>query len=342
MKKFAFGTQAMLRVCLLAFGCAGITFACSSSNDSSGTTAGSGGTAGDSQAGQNSGGTQAGTTQGGKAGASQGGKSGSGGMAGKTSTQAGEAGAGAGETGAGGAASGGENAGGASSEAGAGGAGGSGMAACAEGAFCDVGGGCKFSGKCKTNVCEPIDPKLATVDQSQLGGNTPDSWNVSDAEQMGQFITVGKTGLLTGVELSLSVDCKATVGNLNLYVYDAMSKALLGKAFIPMTDIACQTGGNLVADKIGKAFWDLSSQCIGVESGQKIRVELRSPTMGRCVADHCVGGPYPTQACNTDLLCTGIVISASQPSTYAGGSIAMGENAGSPDDNLNFKTFVLE
>jgi hypothetical protein len=347
MKKLAFGTQAVVRAWLLALGCGAIIAACSSSEDSPGTnTAGSGGMAGESEAGKNSGGTQAGNTQAGKAGMSQGGTGGKGGSAGSSSTQAGEAGASVGEAGAamGGTGAGGEETGGSPAEAGAGGAaGGGGTLACEEGAFCKLGDGCALSGKCKSNVCVPVDPKLATLDQSQLGGMIPDSWNVSDASRMGQLLTVGKNGLLTGVELSLQVDCKATIGNLNLYVYDVTSKALLGKAFESIMYLACDKGGNLVADKIGKAFWDLSSQCIGVESGQKLRVELRSPTMGTCVADHCVGGPYPGAGCNTDLLCTGIIISAAEPDNYDGGWLTSGETAATAeDDSAYFKTFVLE
>jgi hypothetical protein len=133
------------------------------------------------------------------------------------------------------------------------------------------------------------------------------------------------------------------VGSLELYVYNGVGNALLGKGSVALSALACQSGGVLASGSIGLAFFDLSSQCIAVSAGQKLRVELHlSGATGTCTASHCVGGPTPGGGCNSDANCTGIVISASEPSTYAGGSISLGVSAGSSDDNLNFKTFVSE
>jgi hypothetical protein len=195
---------------------------------------------------------------------------------------------------------------------------------------------------CQTSVCTALDPKLAPVDQEQLGGN-PDSWNVYDSEAIGQFFTTGKAGLLTGVELSLAVACNATVGDLKLYVFAPPNRAPLGVGTVAMSALACQGGGVLEPDTIGAAFFDLSSQCIVVTAGQQLRVDLHlSGVPGTCPAGVCVGGPNAGAGCGTDAPCTGIIISASQPSTYAGGSIEFGGLAGGADDNLNFKTFVYE
>jgi len=322
-------------------GCAGMIAACSS-NDSSSGGAGAGGIGGaqggkggaSAQGGKGGMSAQGGTsTQGGKGGTSAGGSGGSGATAGDAGAGFG-ASAGAGGEGAGGSGAAGEA--GSSSEAGASNSG------CVEGAHCDSGNGCVLASTCQASVCTALDPKLAPVDQQQLGG-APDTWNVTDSEAIGQLITVGKTGLLSGVELSLPVACGATVGNLELDVYKTVGGTLLGKGTVAMSVLACQTGGNLAAGTIGKAFFDLSSQCIAVTPTEKVRVELHLKGVpGTCVASHCQGGPAAGTGCSGDDVCTGILISASQPSTYAGGSIAFGSTAGSSDDNLNFKTFVSQ
>jgi hypothetical protein len=314
--------RGVVGVWLLVGSTAGIIAACSSGDDSpSGTEAGAGGEQG-GKAGNAQGG-KSGSTQGGKGGTATGGKGGTAtggtnmGDAGAAGATAGAGGAGLGPNGgAGGESTGGDAAGGAggSSEGGAGG----------------------------SSACTAVDAKLAPVDQKQLGG-IPDTWNVFDSLAIGQLITVGTTGLLSGVELSLSVACSATVGSLRVDVYNTVGGALLGQGTVAMSAVACQTGGNLASGTIGAAFFDLSSQCIAVTAGQKLRIELHfNGVPGTCTADHCVGGPAAGNGCNSDALCTGVLISASQPSTYAGGSISFGAVAGSADDNLNFKTFVFD
>jgi hypothetical protein len=329
---------------LLVGSTAGVFAACSSSDDSpddagAGTGGAQGGKGGNTQGGTSTSG-KGGTAAGGKGGTATGGTSSNAGDTGTAGANAGDAGAGPSPSaGAGGESAGGNASGGAGGSSDAGAAGSSG---CVEAAHCDSGNGCELASTCQTGVCTALDPKLAPVDQKQLGG-VPDTWNVFDSEAIGQLITVGKTGLLSGVELSLSVSCNATVGALRVDIYNTVGGALLGKGTVPMSAVACKTGGNLAAGTIGAAFFDLSSQCIAVTAGQKLRIELHLNSVpGVCTADHCVGGPAAGSGCNTDALCTGILISASQPSTYAGGSISFGAVAGSADDNLNFKTFVSE
>jgi hypothetical protein len=316
------GNRAVLRAWLLTGACLALVAACSDDSSTPGETqAGAGGVAGTAQAGKDSGGT----AQGGKGGSAQGGKAGS--SSGGTSSMsghAGEAGASAGEAGG--------TAGGAS---GAGGVGDGGRASAGE-----AGSGGE-AGAVGNGGCASYDPQLASVDQQQLG-NIPDSWNVYESAKIGEFITAGKTGLLSGVELSLQVAANANSGSLQLNVYD-MNNALLGHGTLAISAVAGQPGGKLVADQVGAAFFDLSSQCITVTAAEKLRIELHLVgDTGTCVATKCVGGPAANGACSSDAHCTGIIISASQPSTYAGGSIAFGTDAGSADDNLNFKTFVVE
>jgi hypothetical protein len=308
----------VLRACVLVGACAGLVAACSDDDDSSsGTTGGKGGSAGSSaQGGKSSGGS---TAQGGKGGAAQGGKGGTapGGTAGGGTSSAGEGGQAEAGTDAGGA--GGQSLGGAGgeagmSEAGAGGTGG--------------------------DACPVYDAKLVPVDQSQLGGNTPDSWNLWDATGIGQFITSGKTGLLAAVELSIAAPSNEKIGSVEVYVYDALSNTKLGQAGVPMTALAGKNGGNLAADTIGPAFFDFASQCIHVTAAQKLRIDVHTVNTGSCVDLHCVGGPAAGNNCTGDVQCSGMIISASQPSNYAGGSITFHGVAGSADDNLNFKTFV--
>lgn len=308
----------MLRACVLVGACGGLVAACSDDDDSSsGTTGGKGGSAGSSaQGGKSSGGSAA---QGGKGGAAQGGKGGTaqGGKAGGGTSSAGEGGQAEAGTDAGGA--GGQSLGGAGGEAGntgEAGAGGSG-----------------------SDACPVYDPKLVPVDQSQLGG-TPDSWNLWDSSGIGQFITSGKTGLLAGVELSIAAPGNETIGSVEVYVYDVLSNTKLGQAGVPMTALAGKNGGDLAADKIGPAFFDFASQCIHVTAAQKLRIDVHTVNTGACVNLKCVGGPAAGNNCGNSTACSGMIISASQPSTYAGGSIAMNGVAGSADDNLNFKTFV--
>jgi hypothetical protein len=293
--------------------------ACGDDDDSSGgTTAGSGGSAGSSsQGGKTSGGT---TSQGGKGGTAQGGKGGS--------AQGGSnALGGASSSGAGGQVEAGSDAGGAGGQS-LGGAGGE------AGSMSEAGAGGSGS-----DACPVYDPKLVPVDQKQLGG-TPDSWNLWDSSGIGQFITSGKTGLLAGVELSIAAPSNEKIGSVELYVYDALSNTKLGQAGVPMTALAGKSGGNLSADTIGPAFFDFASQCIHVTATQKLRIDVHTVNTGACVDLKCVGGPAAGNNCGNSASCSGMIISASQPSTYAGGSIAFNGVAGSADDNLNFKTFV--
>jgi hypothetical protein len=313
MRNLIRGSGALVRACALLGLCAGLIAACSDDDDSSSATSGgTGGSAGSSSpAGESSGGSDA---KGGKGGAAQGGKAGSDALGGADSAGTGGAEPGPDAGGAGG--QGGGTAGGdtgGASEAGAGGNGG--------------------------NTCPVYDPKLVPVDQSQLGG-TPDSWNLFESSGIGQFITSGKTGLLAAVELSLAVACNEKKGTIELYVYDALSNTKLGQAGVPMSVLACKNGGNLAANTIGVAFFDFASQCIHVTAAQKLRVDLHLVDTGMCDDLKCVGGSAAGNNCTTDAQCSGIIISASQPSTYAGGSIAFKGVAGSADDNLNFKTFV--
>lgn len=322
MRGFTRGSGALLRACVLLGLCSGLFVACSDDDDSSsGTPGGTSGSAGSSsQAGKSSGGSEAqggkgGTAQGGKGGTAQGGKAGSGALGGAGSPSEGgaEAGSDTGDAGGQSIGAAGAEAGGAS-EAGAGGGSGS-------------------------STCPEYDPKLVPVDQSQLGG-TPDSWNLFESTGIGQFVTSGKNGLLAAVELSLAAPCNEKKGTVEVHVYDTLSNTKLGQAGVPMSALACKNGGNLAANAIGAAFFDFASQCIHVTAAQKLRLEVHLVDTGMCDDLKCVGGSAAGNNCTTDAQCASTIISASQPSTYAGGSIEFKGVAGSLNDNLNFKTFV--
>jgi hypothetical protein len=216
--------------------------------------------------------------------------------------------------------------------------------ALSDGSSCDDGDACTASDTCQLGVCTPGDPATASdgvLDQSQLG-MVDDSWNVFNTQRMGEAFTVGKSGVLTGIEISFSA-CMIPSGHFELDVYSA-TNALLGSAKIPALGY-CSAGGALTADAVGPGFFDFSSLCIGVHAGDKLRFEMvnRDIPAGGCsgAPQLCVGGPFAGNACNSSASCTyTVIIDATQPSSYAGGQITINGVAGASDDNLIFKTFV--
>lgn|GEM_PF-3101308 len=182
---------------------------------------------------------------------------------------------------------------------------------------------------------------VGDIDQAQLSG-AGGIVNVSPTQVTGQTFTVGRAGILSGVEVRLG-RCNATVPAM-LAVFDAdgveLAVAELAADAIPDT---CVNQDSLAAGAPGPAYFDLAPSCFAVEAGQvlELRVSMPAPELGVCDtrARACTAGTIG-ESCDTDASCNqhfGLGVADGDP--YAGGTMTS-EGTAYPASDLAFKVFV--
>ncbi len=181
-----------------------------------------------------------------------------------------------------------------------------------------------------------------TVDQSNLGAISMALLGPND--DAGQTLIASRTGVLTGVELSVFYcgwnDPKAQV---MLEIRDAkgdtLAEAEISAAHLPQ---AC-SATPLSSSKVGAAFFDLSTACVHVTAGEQLSlfVAVVGEKAGTCDTDSnvCTAGRTGS-ICFADSDCESGDLRASMSfDSYSDGMASMDEAPYSVYD-LTFKTFI--
>ncbi len=120
-------------------------------------------------------------------------------------------------------------------------------------------------------------PDMATppvVDQYNLGDSNGYYSTVNAGQHPGQTFTVGKAGQLAGIEVGLTLGSKGGT-TLTLVVYDSSATILGSKTNSAALFPSCCSPQPLKVDKIGPAYFDVTSLNIQVTPGQKLIFDLR-------------------------------------------------------------------
>ncbi len=159
----------------------------------------------------------------------------------------------------------------------------------------------------------------AEVDQLNLG---PHYWCPPSGYALGQTFTVGRSGVLVGIEVAMGqVGPPLPTDQVTLTLTDATSAALLGSASIATNQLAevCIDEPPLSAETRGRGYFDLSALPIVVSAGRVLRFDLSASGAGVQIGvSH--GGWFGVP-------------------DYPGGS-SFSEGGEQPGDDLLFKTFM--
>jgi hypothetical protein len=180
------------------------------------------------------------------------------------------------------------------------------------------------------------------VDQSQLLSDG--DFVVSAQQVVGQSFIVGRSGVLTGIEVGTDacngIDPMAIMQLTLLSGGTNLGTAGLGANAIPAGGCGSDP---LSATMIGPGFFDLSALCVPVMAGQALTFELTilEPTMPSCNATtHTCSGGIIGATCTTDSQCAYTPrVGLQDGNPYASGTAIVNGSAQSTFD-LSFKTFV--
>jgi hypothetical protein len=179
------------------------------------------------------------------------------------------------------------------------------------------------------------------LDESQLSSNG--NMVVSVSQSAGQTFTAVGTGILTGIELGLS-SCNGVDPAANIVLTLSRGETVLGSASISASSIGSSACGGipLSRSEIGSGYFDLSSDCIAIASGDHLSVTLTiSGSTASCssFSHQCIGGSNDGFECESDDDCQYAARLGIQSSDeYDAG--AMFVNGSSTGWDASFKTFV--
>jgi hypothetical protein len=191
---------------------------------------------------------------------------------------------------------------------------------------------------CASGVCE-CEPGPGTLDQAQL--NAPGGFMgsaISNRAAIGQTLTVGRSGALSAIEVSL---CRSSEpAPLTMTVYDA-SGAVMGAVTRPSDEVVGSDCGPLSATSNGAGMFDFSQLCLLVREGEMLRFELTLPPAlaGSCnvLTGTCLG---TLAGCFNDVMCNpSVYIGEVVTDAYAGGSATFRGDP-QPDWDLTFKVLI--
>jgi hypothetical protein len=208
-----------------------------------------------------------------------------------------------------------------------------------DGTACDTGQGCAVADACEAGTCKTRDPSTAGVDQSQLLADT--LHKLGDLDTPGEIFTVGKSGWLTGIEVSIKANGLDPAGNFHLDLFDATGITRIASATpLPVTAFGASAGDALSATTVGKALFDLSSQCVAVTAGDQLQFRVTYDDIQIfCNEGQCAGGQFHGLGCIEDGDCVSFRVSSASQNPYAGGVFSDG-GVTDPLSDLTFKTFV--
>lgn len=208
-----------------------------------------------------------------------------------------------------------------------------------DGSACDDANSCTAD-SCQAGVCSGV-PDKGSLDQSVL--TSAGFSYLSATQKLSQTLTVGATGVLTGVEIA-GVGCVpvAPMSQIKLDVLDDDAN-VLAEGLTPIEGLPDCAGYPLEAEVIGKSFFDLTSSCAAVTAGEVLTLQLDlvdvPPGVCDMQASKCTSGVVGS-SCGADFECgyrIGAGIDDSDP--YPSGNLLYN---GMPDmtGDLQFKTFI--
>ncbi|HVY44669.1 MAG TPA: hypothetical protein VHB21_02275 [Minicystis sp.] len=183
-----------------------------------------------------------------------------------------------------------------------------------------------------TSGCTPV---RGAVDQASLdfsGGLV-----FANGMPLSQTFTVGKTGTLTGIELSLA-SCNHSPETGSSYRLDVLDSggATLATASLPAAPFGATCPPPALGDTVvGLGYFDVTSACVHVDAGEVLRLVISRVGFadGQC-AGLCTAG-RKGHGCASDADCdTQSATAYSNTNTYSFGA------ADVPSEDLDFKTFV--
>jgi hypothetical protein len=193
------------------------------------------------------------------------------------------------------------------------------------------------------------------LDQSQL--DMPGSIGLSRSQLPGESFTVGKSGLLAGIEVALG-PCNGadTSGKVQLELFAANGESG-GKVTLDESKLPNKCGGGQLLDATtGAGYFDLTPLCVAVNPGDHFTfiLSLTGGVTKTCdmTTHRCTGGGnfcFDDQECS-DFYYVGLTNCGgtgcdSSPAKYPGGSVVMQDPSTSALSDstafeLAFKTFV--
>jgi len=221
--------------------------------------------------------------------------------------------------------------------------------ACTAGEVC-TSGACALPAVCALGGASNT---TAVVDQAELvsSATTAARVGLTRATGAGQRFTVGRTGFLSGVEVSLTTCGGALLAGstVQLAVLDERGQTL-ATATLPSTAVtngACpRFPPSLTTTARTRAIFDLGASCVPVTAGRRLHFVVTATgatTTGTCPNSTRRCSNAPTVACTAAAQCAGLpaIVSAgvNPLSTYAGGLHTIGDTD-VPGAALTFKTHV--
>jgi hypothetical protein len=194
----------------------------------------------------------------------------------------------------------------------------------------------------------PCGAGAGSVDQSQLLSNG--DLVVSAQQTLAQSFVVGKTGILTGIEIGTDA-CNGVDPTATMHLGVLANGATIGSATMSANAIPVGPCGSnpLSATTIGAGFFDLSALCLSVTAGQVLSIQLSmsSTSVPTCNLStlRCTGGVVGNP-CEFDQDCAyaaraGAFGSPATTNPYPNGVLTANGNPTAPSIfALSFKTFV--
>lgn len=179
-----------------------------------------------------------------------------------------------------------------------------------------------------------------TLDQSQLGANG--NIVISSTQSPSQTITVGSTGILTGIEFGLA-SCNGVDPASSIVLTLSRGGTVLATASIGASSISTVDCGSfsLSSTELGAGYYDLEDDCIAVAAGDQLTAAFTiSGPSATCSSDtyQCVGGANDGRFCEEPQDCEYAARLGMQGDVYSGGS--MWVNGTSYGWDAAFKTFI--
>jgi hypothetical protein len=211
----------------------------------------------------------------------------------------------------------------------------------ADGEPCDDGDACSTPDTCQAGMCVGGAAEAGGVDQSLLTSSASLYINAMDVP--GQTFKIGKSGVLTGIELG-AFGCMPLPrgGKIKLTLLDEVQN-VLAEATAPIEGLPMDcVNYPLEADTVGPGLFDLSGSCLQVEVGEvfAFRLELVDVPAGVCelVGLKCSAGKVD-EGCLQDSDCDFQVGVGLDFGAYADGELSLGDMP-QMDQDLQFKAFV--
>jgi len=182
-----------------------------------------------------------------------------------------------------------------------------------------------------------------SVDQAQLLSDG--DYVVSAQQVVGQSFVVGRSGVLTGIEVGMG-SCNGVDSSASVQLTVRSNGSTVGTSRISATTIsACSSlTFPLASGTVGPGFFDLTGQCVLVTAGDTLTFQLTIVSSSSATCDSsmrvCTSGLVGSR-CMSDQDCeyaprAGV---ESGMDAYTGGTSIVNGNAQSGED-LSFKTFV--